>query len=177
MVGGHSWLRGRAESRRRIVAGVGVPALTAGLLGLLAVTESIGRSALSGVSTQRAAVLCMVALATTLPPALMAIEAAAIAVLSATVVSLALFHTLTVAALVAQLAATYRLAREGSPPARAQSAAAGLAAMFLVLVLTKPTPSDSEAGVLTVLLASLAPAAAFAGIAARARGEALRNDA
>jgi signal transduction histidine kinase len=177
VVGGHSWLRGRAEPQRRIAAGVGVPALTAGLLGLLAVSESIVRSALSGVSTQRAAVLCMVALATTLPPALMTLDAAAIAVLSATVVSLALFHTLTVAALVAQLAATYRLAREGSPRSRAQPLAVCLAAVFLVLVLTKPTPGDSEAGVLTVLLASIAPAAAFAGIAARAWGEARRNDA
>jgi signal transduction histidine kinase len=177
VVEGHSLLRGRAEAQRRIAAGVGVPALAAGLLGLLAVSESIVRSALTGVSTQRAVVLCVVAVATTLPAALMTLEAAALTVVVASVVSLALFHTLTVAALVAQLTAVYRLARGASPRTRAQPLAVCLAAIFLVLVLTKPTPSDSEAGVLTVLLASLAPAAAFAGIAARARGEALRNDA
>jgi signal transduction histidine kinase len=176
VVEGHSWPRGRAGPQRRIAAAAVVPAL-AGLLGLLAVSESIVRAAFTGLSTQRALVLCVVALATTLPPALMAVEAAALTVVAASVLSLALFHGLTVAAFVVQLSAVYWLARGGSPRTRAQSAAVCLAAIFLVLVLTKPTPSDSEAGVLTVLLASLAPAAAFAGIAARARGEARRNDA
>jgi hypothetical protein len=150
VVEGHSLLRGRAEAHRRIAAGVGVPALAAGLLGLLAVSESIVRSALTGVSTQRAVVLCVVAVATTLPAALMTLEAAALTVVLASVVSLALFHTLTVAALVAQLTAVYRLARGASPRTRAQPLAVCVAAIFLVLVLTKPTPSDSEAGVLTV---------------------------
>ncbi len=77
----------------------------------------------------------------------------------------------------AQLIVLYRLARGGSPPAQAQAVALCLAVVFLVLVLAHPVPDGSEAGVLTVLLASLAPAAALAGAARRARGEALLHDA
>ncbi len=147
------------------------------LLGLLAAAESLVRAALTGVSAQRALVLCVVALATTLPPAFVPRQAAAIIVVSASVLSLALFHTLTVAALLAQLSVLYRLARDGTPRARAQAFAVCLSAAFLVLALAHPVPSGSEAGVLTILLASLAPGAAFAGIAQRARREALRNAA
>ena len=177
VVAGHSWPRERAQPQGRIATAVALPALAAGLLALLAVSESIVRSALSGVSTQRALVLGVVALATTLPPALMTVEAAALTVVAASAVSLALFHSLTVAALVAQLIAMYRLAREGVPRGRAQPVAVCVSAIFLVLALTQPVPSGSEAGVLTLLLASLAPAAAVAGIAGRARGEALALDA
>ena len=46
-----------------------------------------------------------------------------------------------------------------------------------MLALVHPVPSGSEAGVLTLLLASLAPASAFAGIAQRARAEASSHDA
>jgi signal transduction histidine kinase len=107
----------------------------------------------------------------------MASQAAAITVVVASVVSLTLFHTLTVAALVTQPVVLYRLAREGRPQTRAQVIAVCLSAAFLVLALTRPVPTGSEAGVLTVLLAALAPAAAFAGIAQRARGTALIHDA
>src|SRR6266496_3846917 len=60
---------------------------------------------------------------------------------------------------------------------RAQPLATGLAAPFLVLALAGPRPRGSEAGVLTLLLASLAPATAWAGIARRARSEALAQSA
>ncbi len=176
VVGVNSWYRARPEPERRIAAAVAAPGLTSAGLGLLAVTESIVRSALVGESAQRAIVLCVVALSTTLPPAFLAQTVAAITVVAASVVSLALFHTLTVAALVAQLTVVYRLAGEGAPRARAQAIAVCLPAAFLVLALTQPVSSGSEAGVLTVLLASLAPAAAFAGVAQRARTEALRNE-
>jgi signal transduction histidine kinase len=46
-----------------------------------------------------------------------------------------------------------------------------------VLALVHPVPSGSEAGVLTLFLASLAPASAFAGIAQRALAEASSHDA
>ncbi len=157
--------------------GIAAPATTragaAASLGLLGVIESIVRSALEGGSVQSALVLCLVALATTLPPAFVACQAAAITVVAASVVSLTLFHTLTVAALITQVIVLYRLAREGEPGTQAQPFAVCLSAVFLVLVLTRPVPSGSEAGVLIVLLASFAPAAAFAGIAQRARGEAM----
>jgi signal transduction histidine kinase len=77
--------------------------------------------------------------------------------------SLTLFHSLTVAGLFAQVIVLYRLGLTG-----AQLLATALAVPFLVLAI-----ADPAAGVLTVLLASLAPVAAWAGIAHRARGEAL----
>jgi len=97
---------------------------------------------------------------------------AAMAVTAASVLSLAAFHTLTVAGLAAQVIVLYRLARSGS-----QVLAAALAVPFLVLALADPRPAGSEAWVLTVLLASMAPAAALAGVALRARGEAQENRA
>jgi hypothetical protein len=58
----------------------------------------------------------------------------------------------------------YWLGRDGP-----QLLAAGLAMPFLLLALI--SLARLEAGILTVLLASLAPVAAWAGIARRARGE------
>ena len=172
VVGVENWRRGRPDHPAWIAPGAITPLLAYGSLGLLAVAESIVRSALDGVSAQRALGLCVVALATTLPPAFAGATAAAIAVVAASVVSLTLFHALTVAALVAQVAALYSLARAGEPRSRAQLIAVGLSAAFVVLALVQPVPSASEAGVLTLLLAALAPASAFAGIAQRARAEA-----
>ncbi len=106
------------------------------------------------------------------PLGLLRPAAAAMAISPASVLSLAVFHTLTVAGLGAQLIVLYRLGRNG-----AQLPATGLAVPFLVLALAGPRPTGSEAGVLTVLLASLAPAAAWAGIARRARSEALAHSA
>jgi signal transduction histidine kinase len=173
-----TWRRGPTRHYRwRTAALATARVATAASLGVLGVIESIVRSAIQGVSVQRALVLCLVAVATTLPPAFVAAQAAAITVVTASVVSLTLFHTLTVAALITQVIVLYRLALEGEPETRAQRIAVCLSAAFLVLALTGPVPIGSEAGVLTVLLASLAPAAAFAGIAQRARGTALIHDA
>jgi signal transduction histidine kinase len=135
------------------------------------------RSAVTGVSVQRAVVLSVVACVTTLPPALLAPAAAAATVTAACAASLVLFHTLTVAGLLAQLIAGYRLARSGSARPGAQALAVGLPFTFLVLLVGHPVPRSSEAGVLSVLLACLAPAAAFAGIAQAARSEAQTNAA
>ncbi len=178
VVGADTWRRERMRYYRwRTGAPVSTAVAAAASLGVLAVVESILHSALGGESSQRGLVLCLVALATTIPPAFMVAQAAAITVVVASVVSLTLFHTLTVAALMTQPIVLYRLAREGEPETQARGIAVCLSAAFLVLALTRPVRSGSEAGVLTVLLAALAPAAAFAGIAQRARGEALIQDA
>jgi signal transduction histidine kinase len=178
VVGAGTRRRGRMRYYRwRTAAPATTGVAVAASLGVVGVVESILRCALEGVGLQRALVLGLVALATTLPPAFVALQAAAIIVVAASVVSLTLFHTLTVAALITQLIVLYRLAREGEPQTRAQPAAVCLSAAFLVLALTRPVPTGSEAGVLTVLLASLAPAAAVAGIAERARRTALLHDA
>jgi signal transduction histidine kinase len=96
---------------------------------------------------------------------------------TADVVSLTLFHTLTSAAVITVLIVLYLLAQKGEPQGRAQPIAVCLPVAFVVLALTHPVPTGSEAGVLTVLLASMAPAAAFAGIAGRARSEASTHHA
>lgn len=173
----HSLQRGRAARSRGTAATVTAPVVAGASLGVIAITESIVRSALTGVSAQHALVLCVVALATTLPLALLTEQAAAITVVTAGVVSLTLFHTLTVAAVFAQLFGPYRLAREGSPRTRAQAIAVCLPVAFVVLAFTRPVPSSSEAGVLTLLLACLAPAAALAGVARRAQDQARLHDA
>ena len=171
------WRSGWAEAGRRIVAAPQAPAVAGALLGLLAVAESIVRSAVAGVGAQLALVLCLLALSTTLPLALLRPAGAAMAVSAASVLSLGLFHTLTVAGLGAQLIVLYRFGRRGAPPNGAPLLATGLAAPFLVLALAGLRPAGSEAGMLTVLLASLAPAVAWAGIARRARSEALVHSA
>jgi signal transduction histidine kinase len=151
-------------------------------LALLALAESIVRSAVAEVSVQRAVVLCLLALATTTPGILMAPQTAAVAAVCAAVASVALFHTLTVAGCAAQLVVLYRLgrsrpARLAWPPTATEAVTLCLPVAFLALALVRPVPSASEAGVLVLLLAALAPAAALAGIARRERDEALRHDA
>jgi signal transduction histidine kinase len=177
VVRARSLRRARAPRPPQITADVTGPVVVSSALGLCAIAEAFVRSAITGVGVQRALVLCLVALATTLPPALMPPRPAAITVVLASAVSLTLFHTLTVAVLVAQLVALYRLGRAASPGTATQAVAVCLPFAFLVLALARPVPTGSEAGVLTLLLASLAPAASLAGVARRARGEALRNDA
>ncbi len=147
------------------------------MLGLFAVVEAVVHASVGGVSAQRALVLCVLALSMTLPPAFVSPQPAAVTVVAAGVVSVTLFHTLTVAAVLAQLIVVHRLARDGSPRGVAQPIAVCLPFAYLVLALARPVPSGSEAGVLSVLLASLGPAAAIAGIARQARGEARRHDA
>jgi signal transduction histidine kinase len=133
------------------------PATAGTLLGVAAVGESIGRTAVIGLGTQAGLVLCLLALATTLPLAVLPPTAAAVAVVAAGVLSLTLFDTLTVAGLLTQLVVLYRLAFVWAP---------ALAVPFVVLALIHPSAG-------TVLLAALVPAAALTGIARRARDEAL----
>jgi signal transduction histidine kinase len=130
----------------------------------------VARTASAGVSTQTVLVLCLLCLFTTLPLAFLRPAAAAVAVSAASVMSLALFQMLTIAGAGAQLIILYRLGRTGS-----QALAVVLAVPFLVLALA--SPAGGETWVLTVLLASLAPAAALAGIARRARSEAVVHSA
>jgi signal transduction histidine kinase len=167
----------QSASRHRLGAPVRARVVAAIALGLIAVTESAIRAAATSVSVQRALVLCLVAAATATPVAFPAGQAVAAATVAAAVLSLTLFHTLTVAALVAELVVLHWLAREGAPAIRTQAVAVCLSAVFLVLVFTHPVPGGSESGVLTLLLASLAPAAALAGAVRRAQDQARMHDA
>jgi signal transduction histidine kinase len=171
------WRSRWADRGRRIAAAPQAPAVAGVLLGLFAAAESIARSVSAGVSAQFALVLCLLALSTTVPLAFLGPVAAAVAVTAASVVSLRVFQTPTVAGLVAQLIVLFRFGRNGARRNGVPLLAVSLAVPYLALALAGPRPAASEQGVLTVLLASLAPAAALAGIALRARSEALENSA
>jgi signal transduction histidine kinase len=172
------WSRwGRRGLSAQALAGPHGDAVVAGLLGLLAVAESIMRAAISAPAGARAAnvglnalLLCVPALATTVPLVFQRPEATAVAVAAASLLSLTLFHTLTVAGLAAAVIAAFRLGRRGS-----QLLAGVLTVPFVVLALIGSP--GSEPGVLTVLLASMWPAAAWAGSARRARAEAREHNA
>src|SRR5919197_3578527 len=141
-----AWPGGWADLGRRIAAAPRSPAVAGALLGLLAAAESIARSAGGAASGQLAVVRCLVALSTTVPLAFLGPLAAAVAVSAAAVLSLALFDTLTVAGLAAELIVLYRLGLGGPRRAGAQLLAMGLALPFLALALGGGRPAGSEAG-------------------------------
>jgi signal transduction histidine kinase len=161
----------------RITTARHAPAIGAGLLGLAAAGQAIAyavSTAVRGDVVPYAALLCLIALAGTVPLAVLRPVPAAVTITAATVVLRAL-GALTVAGVAAQLIAVYRLgavggagrARQGrlrlpAGDAWAQYLAVGLAAPFLVLALTGDSKGD-------VLLAVLMPVAAGTGIAVRAR--------
>ena len=175
---------------RQIAAEPDVPhalAVAGALLALAAMTEAIVRGAVAGMSVVDLVGVAALAASTTVPLAFLGPVAAAVAICAASVLSLAAFGTLTVAGLVAVLIVLYRLGRNGvsrngrsrhvSPWDAAQFLAPALALPFLVLALAGTGHPGSEERVLVVLLAALAPAAALAGIAQRARSEALAHSA
>jgi len=182
------WAGRWPERGRRIAASPAAPAVAGILLGLAAMTEAIARGADTGRSVASLAGVSTLALFTTVPLAFLGPVAAAVAICAASVLSLAAFQTLMVAGLAAQLIALYRLGRIDPPRSRASRIggrpdqarwdaprflAPALAVPFLVLALAGPGRAGAEERVLVVLLASLAPAAALAGIARRARSEAV----
>ena len=127
----------------------------AAVLGAAAVAETLLRHAGTGVVWSFLLLLALLALATTVPLALPGPTAAAAVVTAAGVVCLAAFGTPTVAGVLAQLAAAYRVGRHG-----ALGVAVPLGLPYLV-----PAFTDRVA----VLLAALVPVAALAGVAVRIR--------
>ncbi|MEV1178153.1 sensor histidine kinase, partial [Nonomuraea sp. NPDC049784] len=117
-------------------------------------------------------VFSLLALATTLPLPLLWAQPAVAAILTsgACLLSITAFHTLTVAGVVAQLVTGYRLGRHGS------QAAAVLVAVPYAVPAVALGPGD-HVWRLTLVLAFLAPAAALAGIAVRARHKATADTA
>lgn len=139
----------------------------------------------------------MLALAATLPLLLLRGLPGAIVVTVTVVLSLTAFHTLTLAAATAQLISEYRLGRRGSPLA-AVLLAAPFPVLALALASADPTGSGlagstgagtaalqtatesvggNPAWMLVLVLASMAPTAALAGIAQRAHAQALETAA
>ncbi|MFE0379073.1 sensor histidine kinase [Streptomyces inhibens] len=166
-----------ADRGRRIAAARHAPVVAGALPALLAVAESLVRAASTppAGSTEGplyVAVFVLLGLATTLPVALLWWQpaAAALVVSTTVVLSLVAFQTLTVAGVGTQLLTGYRLGRSGP-----QLPAVLVSTPFPVLALAGP--AGGEVRVHILLLASLAPAAAMAGIARRARSEALEISA
>jgi signal transduction histidine kinase len=163
----------RAGVVRRLAAAPHAPAVAGALLAVLAVAQTLalppGRG---GIDFAQGVSLVLLALFSTLPLGLLWSypPGAAVAVGAACVLSLAAFHTLTVAGLIAQLIVLYRLGRSGP-----QLLAAALALPYLVLALLRPSGTADR--ILSVLLAVLGPAAAWAGAARRARSEAVEHTA
>jgi signal transduction histidine kinase len=142
---------------------------------VLGLVEVFTRAAIGQFDVETALALALLALGSALPLATLGAPAAAILTCAASVLSLAGFHFLSVANAAAVLIALFRLG--GRSRGLFQPMAIGLAAAFLVVALTGPSPSSSEPAALTVVLAALAPVAAIAGTAMQARREAEENGA
>jgi signal transduction histidine kinase len=168
------------ERLARITAARHAPALGVALLALAACGQAAAQAVgLAGHQPAQAVAvlyvlpLCLFALLSTVPLAVLGAAPAAVAVTAGNTASLAAFGTATVAGIAAQLIAAYWLGsldESRSPHTRgvalAQPLAIGLAVPFGVLALT------SHGSVPAVLLGAGAPAAAAAGITVRARREA-----
>jgi signal transduction histidine kinase len=170
---------------RRIAAAWYAPVLASAALGGAAAVEALAAATIRSApaNPSRALlllVLVAVSLLTTLPLGVLWTHpaAAAAAVATANLLSLLGFRTLTVAGLIALLAALYRLGRSG-----AQVLPAILVLPFLVLALASAALpvhgvlGGREIQVLIVLAASLGAAAAWAGAARRSRTEAVEHSA
>jgi signal transduction histidine kinase len=191
------WRAGWADRVERIAAARYRLAVSAGLLGLAAVIEALARAAVAAHASTLPSVAqnvgaqffewgllyCVLGLVTTLPLAFLRPAPAALVLSAASLLSLDLFHFLTLAGAAAELVAVYRSGRGGSRRGGdaagggirgdgAQYAALGLTVPFLVLALASGAPKGTEAWVLTVVLAALVPAAAWAGVARRSRAQA-----
>jgi signal transduction histidine kinase len=183
---------GWAGRGRALAASPHAAAVAGAACGLAAVTEALVRAADTKTSALSLVAAFLLALFTTVPLAFLGPVAAAIAISAASVLSLSVFQTLTVAGLFAQVIVLYRLGVNGVPrtaalgsnsqrdetqPDKAQLLAPALGAPFLVIALAGARSVNSEESVLIVLLAALAPAAALAGIARRARLQAQAQSA
>jgi signal transduction histidine kinase len=140
------------------------------LLGGAATAESIGRAVISGWSLSSALVFCLLGLAGTLPLSFLPPAAAGAAISAVTVLALVGFHTLTVAAVGATMIAFYRFGRTGPRPVGALMLIPAATLAFLALALSNHPAREVE--ILTMVLASLTPIAAWAGSAERAHTEA-----
>ena len=179
-------------------------AVTTGLLGLAAIIEALARAAVTAQGTpvtftespmtqflSLGLLYSVLGLATTLPLAFLRPVPAAVVLSAASLLSLGVFHFLTVAGAAAVLVAAYRCTYGGTRRGgvaggggfqgdAAQYAAAGLSVPFLGLALAtaaRPGAEGMDTWVLTVVLAALVPAAAWAGVARRSHAEALLHTA
>jgi signal transduction histidine kinase len=141
----------------RVLSDHRAPVVGAVALGVAALVEGVARAVGADVSLEFGLVLCLLALATTLPLGFLPPATAAAVVACAGFLSLTLLHVLTVAGGVVLVVVLVRVERVS---------ALALALPFVVLALFRP-----DAG--TALLAALTPAAVVAGVARRAHAAAV----
>ena len=163
---GNYWRRGEDAIRQAAVA-PRAPLIGCLVLGVGAVVEAVSQQAPSlpgsaGSTPVPAIVLILLAAGTTLPLGLLWAQpqATAAVIAVASLLSIGLAHSFTVAGLVAVVIAVYRLGAR-----RAQALAAAICVAFLALALAQST--GHHPAQMTILLASAAPLAAWAGYARR----------
>ncbi|NUR57463.1 MAG: sensor histidine kinase [Catenulispora sp.] len=170
--------------RRRLVETPHVPALAVALLAIAASGEALirtmSRLGADAGGSGRAATALFLALCATVPLGFLGSLGAATAITAAAVLAAATTGALPGAAAAAAVLAMYRLGWAMPPvPAPADPLTSrrlsglvplALAVPYLIIALATAKGSDSQ--VLGVLLSAAAPAAAFAGSAARARTQA-----
>jgi signal transduction histidine kinase len=180
----------------RVVAARYTPAVAVALLAIAAFAQALAQFASSGhpadtttQATLDSVAFCLLALAATVPLLFLRPAAAAITVSAANLLLLAGFGKATVAGVLAQLIAAYRVGAAAEPwggvawedrlrrvpGARRASVWARAGAQYLGVVLAVPflvLALAGRGGAAAVLLAWGGPAAGCAGIAVRARREA-----
>lgn len=141
-------------------------------LALVGLTEVIARAVIDGLGGEVALAVALLTLGSTLPLAFLGPSGAALAVSASSVVSLAGFHLLSLAAFTATVVALFRFGRRMHRQRLAETLGISTAGPFVLLALLGRSPSSSEADVLTVLLGTFAPIAFFVGLTRHARREA-----
>jgi len=144
---------------------------------LAAAIESTAVAVTQGRPAPYVLACVLFALGATVPVAFLGPSAAAATVTGANLLSLVLVGRLTVAGVLVQLIALYRLTRLGPDRTLREVLAVVLAACFVLASLLGSRPLSSEATFLTLALAASAPATAWAGTARRHRTEAARQSA
>jgi signal transduction histidine kinase len=174
-VGGGEARRSRnGWERLRLRFGAGTLGLAA-LLTSLGVAETVARALFRNLGVEWALPVGLFAIAATSGPGLLRAPGAAILAGCANILSLTGFHAATLAGMAALIIAMYVVGREARRLRTALVASGASGALFLILVLTGPTPVTSEAAILTAVAAVILPAAALSGFAVRASREA-RDD-
>ncbi|GIH59706.1 sensor histidine kinase [Microbispora siamensis] len=147
------------------------------------ITPPAGPGADPAGASLRLVAFALLGLATTLPAVFLPAQpAAAVVVCAAGLLSLTAFRTLTVAGAAVVVVCVYRLGRTGArwlglslAAPYVVAALLGLPAWPLPRGMETLVPVEGETRVLVLLLACTAPAAALAGVARRAAGEAADN--
>jgi signal transduction histidine kinase len=160
---------------RRTGTGLPPTAVAGVLLGAAAIAEPLARAASSDWSLPNVLLLSLLGLAGALPLTFLPPPAATAVMLTASVLSLAGFQMLTAGAFVATLIGFHRLGRtEPRPGVAFLLTSAATVAFLLLALLIRPA---REVEVLTIVLAALTSAVAWAGATQRAQADAEQRGA